>query len=265
MYSPFQLALKYLRYYVTASNSKGHGMHSPFVYRFIRELLLDRKDYPEYRIVEQLRRKLKADKRMLQVADFGAGSRAGGPDTRSVGSIAAHAAKPAKYGQLLFRMARRYRPQVILEMGTSLGLTTAYLSLADPRARVYSLEGAPAVAAIARENFAGVGLENISLVEGNFDDTLAPVLDQLEKVDLGFIDGNHREEPTTRYYRQILAHTHNDSILVFDDIHWSPEMEAAWEAIRNDPAVRCSIDLFFVGIVLFRKEFREKQHFSIRF
>jgi len=87
----------------------------------------------------------------------------------------------------------------------------------------------------------------------------------LSSVDFAFIDGNHRQEPTERYFKELLAKTNNDSILVFDDIHWSREMEDAWKTIKNNAAVTCSIDLFFIGIVLFRKEFKEKQHFAIRF
>jgi predicted O-methyltransferase YrrM len=86
----------------------------------------------------------------------------------------------------------------------------------------------------------------------------------LSTVDFAFIDGNHRKEPTEKYFNELLAKTNNDSILVFDDIHWSREMEAAWDTIKNSPAVTCSIDLFFIGIVFFRKEFKEKQHFKIR-
>ena len=102
-------------------------------------------------------------------------------------------------------------------------------------------------------------------MEGNFDNTLSSVVRGLSSVDFAFIDGNHRKEPTEKYFKELLAKTNNDSILVFDDIHWSSEMEEAWETIKKDAAVTCSIDLFFIGIVFFRKEFKEMQHFVIRF
>jgi predicted O-methyltransferase YrrM len=87
----------------------------------------------------------------------------------------------------------------------------------------------------------------------------------MSRIDLAFIDGNHRKEPTLRYFETILPKTHEGSCIVFDDIHWSSEMEEAWELIRKDERVKLSIDLFFIGIVFFRTEFREKQHFSIRY
>jgi predicted O-methyltransferase YrrM len=95
--------------------------------------------------------------------------------------------------------------------------------------------------------------------------TLSDALDKLTTVDFAFVDGNHRQEPTERYFQQILTKINNDSIIIFDDIHWSREMEQAWETIKKHPSVCCTVDLFFIGIVFFREEFRENQHFKIRF
>ena len=268
MFSPFQLAIKYLQYFLRASNGKGHGTHSPFVFDFITKVLNDKTNYSDYEQVEALRRQLKANTTVLGVEDFGAGSVTGAHKNRTVASIAKNAAKPAKYGQLLYRMVRHYRPGTVLELGTSLGITSAYLALADPEAKVISMEGAPAIAAAAGKNLQQLGIKNLRQVEGNFDSTLPALLQEWVPgtgPGLVFIDGNHREEPTLRYFRQLLPHIQNDTILVFDDIHWSREMEKAWQQVQEQEAVRCTIDLFFIGIVVFRNEFREKQHFTIRF
>jgi len=265
MYSPLQLAVKYLNYLIIASSGKGHGMHSPFVFEFITKILNDKTVYPEYEKVETLRSQLLNDNRVLEVEDFGAGSTVDKKNNRRISSIAKNAAKPKKFGQLLFRMIKHYQPATILELGTSLGITTSYLSLAKPEARLITMEGSKEIADKAKQNFKAIELKNIELIEGNFDDTLSSVVRGLSSVDFAFIDGNHRREPTERYFKELLSKTNNVSILVFDDIHWSSEMEAAWEAIKNDAAVTCSIDLFFIGIVFFRKEFKAKQHFVIRF
>jgi predicted O-methyltransferase YrrM len=265
MYSPFQLATKYLHYYFAASNSKGHGMHSPFVFEFITKVLNDKKKYPAYQQVEDLRKQLLKDQTILTIEDFGAGSTVDKTNQRSVASIAKNAAKPAKFGQLLYRMVKHYQPQTILELGTSLGISTSYLALAKPGTKLITMEGAAAIAETARQNFKSLKLNNVEIVTGNFDDTLSAVIGQLSSVNFVFIDGNHRREPTEKYFNQLLPVTNNDSILIFDDIHWSKEMEQAWETIKQHPSVRCTIDLFFIGIVLFRQEFKEKQHFSVRF
>lgn len=265
MYSPFALARKYLRYYLTAYNGKGHGMHSPFVFRFILHVLNNRSGYEAPPEMEALRRKLLRDRRVLHIEDLGAGSRTAAGKQRSVQDLARTALKPKKYAQLLHRLVRYYQPQSILELGTSLGVTTAYLSTAHPAAEVITIEGSGAVAEVAKENFAQLGLQNIRLLTGNFDDVLPAVLRNLSSVDLAYVDGNHRYGPTVSYFLQLLPLLHNDSVLVFDDIHWSAEMEKAWEEIKRHPAVRCTVDVFFLGFVFLRSEFKTKQHFAVRF
>jgi predicted O-methyltransferase YrrM len=265
MYSRPQLLLKYLQYYFTASNGKGHGMHSPFVFEFITKILNDKTIYPEYKKVEALRNQLLNNNSVLEVEDFGAGSVIDKKNKRNISSIAKNAAKPKKFGQLFFRMVKYYQPKTILELGTSLGITTSYLSLAKPDARLITMEGSKEVAGVAKRNLRNLEIGNVEVIEGNFDIALSSVISQLSSIDFVFIDGNHRKEPTERYFKELLAKINNNSILVFDDIHWSTEMESAWETIKKDAAVTCSIDLFFIGIVFFRKEFKEKQDFVIRF
>jgi predicted O-methyltransferase YrrM len=265
MYSRIQLAHKYLSYYFTASNGRGHGIHSPFVFEFIIKVLNDKTKYDAYEKVEGLRKQLLSDSCMLVVEDFGAGSKGLKKNNRSIKSVAQNSVKPAKYGQLLFRMIKHYSPGTVLELGTSLGITTSYLALAKPETKITTMEGAREIADVASQNFRKLGLKNVALIRGNFDDALPGTIEQLPKIDFAFIDGNHRHKPTLHYFEQILGKAHNDTLLVFDDIHWSSEMEEAWKIIRAHPSVRCTIDLFFIGIVIFRREFQEKQHFTIRF
>ena len=265
MYSKVHLGLKYLSFYLSASSKKGHGIHSPFIFEFITKVLEDKRRYSEYETVESLRRFLLHDDTVIPVEDFGAGSAKDKTGSRTIASIAKNAAKSPKFGQLLFRMVKYYKPRNILELGTSLGLSTAYLSLAAPDSGIITMEGAPTVSARARQNFDNFNFKNIEIIEGNFDQTLPSLLRTMPQVDFAFVDGNHRREPTERYFRQLLPAIKNESILIFDDIHWSGEMEQAWEIIIQNSVVRCSIDLFFAGILFFRQEFKEKQHFRIRF
>ncbi len=265
MYSKWQIARKYCSYYLTSSNGKGHGTHSPFIFHFITNVLNDKKQYKEYETVETLRKIMIEDETVLNIQDFGAGSSIAKNNRRTIASIANHAAKPKKFGQLLFRMVKEYQPETILELGTSLGITTTYLSLGKPTAKLVTMEGASEVAEVANTNFQKSGNKNIIIEQGNFDYTLPAIISGLSSVDFCFVDGNHRQEPTERYFQEILPKTNNDSILIFDDIHWSHEMEAAWVTIKSHPSVRCTVDLFFIGIVFFKEEFHEKQHFVIRF
>jgi predicted O-methyltransferase YrrM len=281
-YSPLRLAGKYLRYYLMAANGRGHGIHSPFIFDFVVSVLNDRSAYPAYTRVEGLRRRLLQDQTLLTVEDRGAGSAYTATRSLSVAAIARRAAKPPRLGQLLFRIAQHYQPVTVVELGTSLGLSAAYLASGASGALgasgasgaagaagaldggVFTLEGAPAVAEAADRNLRSLGL-NVSVVTGDFDATLLPLLGRLPPVELAFVDGNHRREPTLRYFDVLLRHSSRSAALIFDDIHWSEEMEAAWGEIRRDPRVYLTIDLFFVGIVFLRDEFKVKQDFIIRY
>jgi predicted O-methyltransferase YrrM len=266
MYSRFEIGLKYLQYFFTASSGKGHGIHSPFVFTFIQQVLNDKRDFYAYGKVEALRAQLIKDTTLLTIEDFGAGAVSGSaPKKRTVGEIARLAAKPKKLGQLLFRMVNYYQPHYIVELGTSLGLSTCYLSSGNLNAKLYTLEGAGEIAHLAEQHFRQLSLGQVELVKGNFEHTLSGVLQKIPTVDLVFIDGNHRKKATLDYFEQLILKKNDHTILIFDDIHWSKEMEEAWLKIKQHPDVLVTIDLFFLGLVFFRKEFKIKQDFVIRY
>jgi len=265
MHSPFQLAFKYLNYWSSSFNGKGHGIHSPFVFEFVTKVLNGKKDVDVYNAIEAVRKQLLQDNTTITVQDFGAGSRVIGTKQRIVKQIAGTSLKPKKYSQLLHRVVQFYQPKTILEIGTSLGITTAYLAKAKFDANVITMEGANAIAAIAGENFRSLNISNIQQVIGNFDDTLPSTISALKRVDLAFIDGNHRYEPTIAYFQQILKKANNNTIIILDDIYWSEEMEQAWAWVKDHEQVRLTIDLFAIGIVVLRPEILHKQHFRIRY
>jgi predicted O-methyltransferase YrrM len=265
VYSKSQLAKKYFHYYFTASNGNGHGVHSPFVFDFIIHVLKDKKKYGCYQSIESIRKELLGNETIIRIEDFGAGSTIMKSNERKVKDIARSSLKPKKFAQLLFRIVQYYKPETIVELGTSLGVTTSYLASGNKNATIYTFEGATSIANIAQQNFNALQLNNIELIQGDFSETLPALLAKINKVDLAFIDGNHRKQPTLDYFDQLLAHSTSETILLFDDIHWSEEMEAAWETIQNHPSVTLTIDLFFIGIVLINNNFKVKQRFSIRY
>lgn len=271
MYSKFTLAKKYLQYYLTASNGKGHGIHSPFIFQFVQQVLNDEKEYYSYDTIEELRERMLVDDTVVSVHDMGAGSgrrtlgEGGRKYNKRISQVARASLKPPKYAQLLFRIVNYYQPEYIVELGTSLGITTAYMATAAPAAHITTIEGADAIAHKAIENFSRLDLQNIRLINGNFDRELKPVVHSLPKIDLAFIDGNHRREPTIHYFEEIISRCRPESIIIFDDIHWSEEMEEAWAFVKQHAVVTCTVDLFFLGLVFLRDEFKARQHFTIRY
>lgn len=241
-----------------------HGVHSPFVYQLIDEVIYDLKSKDEYKNIEDLRKSLTFDERLITVTDLGAGSHINNNKQKSVAQIAENALKPRKLAQLIYRLAKKSNPSNIIELGTCLGVTTSYLATAAPQAQIITMEGCPQTAAVAAENFVKLGLENISLKVGDFNDNLPIQIEELPQLDFVFIDGNHRKDATLNYFNWCLPKTHENSLLIFDDIYWSKGMKEAWEEIKNHPDVSCTIDLFWIGLVFFRKG-QAKEHFKVKF
>ena len=177
MYSSFQLAKKYLHYYINAQNGKGHGIHSPFVFDFVINVLNDYNTYDCYGRIEPLRAHLLRNKSIIEVKDFGAGSAVIASAERKIKAIAKSSLKNKKFAKLLFRIVNYYQPETIIELGTSFGITTCYMACANKKSEVYTFEGSNVIADIASQNFIKAGLQNINLIRGNFDETFSDTLD----------------------------------------------------------------------------------------
>lgn len=196
-----------------------------------------------------LRQTLEKDKRTIKITDYGAGSKHQASDERVVGQIARYAGISHQHGELLFDLMRYYQPKTVIELGTSVGLSTMYMAQACPQAKIISHEGCDQTAAIALDNFQKLGMKNIELVVGQFENTLEQTLSKYKAPDWIYLDGNHRKAPTMAYFDQCLKHIDGEAILLFDDIHWSKEMDEAWIEIKAHPSVVRSIDLFKWGLV----------------
>ena len=250
---------RFARFYWRANTL--YRVHSPFVFEFVQRTLEDQRWYYAFDRLKELQGRLEEDQRRLTITDYGAGSSAVAGNERTVASLARYAAGGPREGRLLFRIVRVVGPRTLLEFGTSLGMSALYQRLAaPPGATLLTMEGCPATAAVAKENFAALERHDVQQLIGPFDRVLPDALARLAPLDYVFFDGNHRREPTIAYFEACLARAHTHSVFVFDDIHWSADMEAAWAHVQAHPQVTLTIDYFFVGIVFFRPEFRVKQH-----
>jgi predicted O-methyltransferase YrrM len=241
-----------------------HGLHSPFVYRLVDEVIYNYSDKNIYLQIEDARKRLLNDNQEITVTDLGAGSHLNKNQVKKVSTIAKNALKSPKLAQLIYRLAADHQPKNIIELGTCLGITTLYLNKAAPTAQTFTLEGCPQTAAVAADTFKQEKTDNIKQLVGNFDDTLHPLIDQLPQLDFVYVDGNHQKEATLRYFEWCLPKAHEGTLLIFDDIYWSEGMKEAWAAIKAHPQVTITVDLFWIGLVYFRKG-NEKEDFLIRF
>ena len=244
-----------------------HGVHSPFVFNLVTKCFYDNKQYAEYARLKEHRKLLLKNKSTIDVTDFGAGSKVFTSNTRAINQIAKTAGISAKRAELLFRIVHYFQPKNILEIGTSLGLATAALALDNPKAKIITLEGCPNTLANANENFQNSKFQipnsNVEFVNTEFYSYLKNFLLPTSNFQLIYFDGNHSKAATLDYFNLLLPTATNDTLWIFDDIHWSADMEEAWETIKNHPKVTVTIDTFQWGLVFFRIE-QEKEHFTIR-
>ena len=258
------MILSYIKYLLKAKYYKGHGVHSPFVYKFVTEVVFANLKTNDYKFIENYRKQLLKNSDSIKVEDYGAGSKKIKSDNRQIRKIAKYSSTRKKYGKLLHRIVNYYKPVNIIELGTSLGVGTLYIVFGNKNSKIYSIEGSKEIFNITNSFFSDFNLKNINLINNKFDDELDNIFSKVNSVDLVFFDGNHQKTATIKYFKKCLDYINNDSIFIFDDIHWSKDMEEAWGIICSHKKTRVSIDLFQFGIVFFKKEL-SKEHFIVRF
>lgn len=265
----FQLK-SYINFLLKSQNQ--HGLHSPFVYELVTRCFYDTSEHSEYKLIKDYRNDLLRNNEIIEVEDFGAGSRVFSSNKRPVHAIAKNAGITLFRAKLLSRIVNYLKIENALELGTSLGIASAAI-VANKSTKLTTIEGCKETAKIARQQFKKFDLKNINLRIDKIENVLSDLTGKVpatkigqytsEKFDLIYFDGNHQKQATLDYFHTLLPLAHNDSVFIFDDIHWSAEMQEAWKEIIEHPQVRVSIDTFQWGFVFFRSE-QVKEHFTIR-
>lgn len=255
-------AFSYIWHHISAINTRGHHIHSPYLYELVRLIIYDDNAYYCYRNIEHRRRQLKTNVKVIDVEDFGTGK----SGKRVVGDIACTSLESPKVAQMLFRTVNFLRrhakaPLQILELGTSLGITTSYLAYADSKSHVTTFEGSSTIAEVAQSTFSKLNLTNIDVIVGNIDDTLPAYLSNVNApLDFIFVDANHTCEATLRYVKALLPYCHHKTILAIDDIHHSEDMEKAWAQLKTLDEVTSSMDFFHCGFLFFDKQYLKRNY-----
>jgi len=294
--------IRYTAHLFHIRHRRGRGIHSPYLFEFVHDVLFDAEGIRVPEEILRIHRELAGDRALIPrerwlyraartpvpdgskgavgtgsgeavgtgskgtgaIGSGGAGKAADRSGERSVRSFVRRSSVPPRYGALLYRMARWFRPEMVLELGTGLGVSTLYLASGAPGVPLHSVEGHTERAAFAAALLCRCGLEQVSIHWGEMDEKLEEILPQMPGRFLAFIDGNHRYEPTVGYVRKILSRAGDEAVIVMDDIYWSPEMEKAWKEVTGWPEARFSVDLFRFGILFLRKDL-QKMHIKINF
>lgn len=251
--------IAYIKFIFKSTNQ--HGVHSPFVFQLVTKCFYNKTIQASYSQLKSYRATLLTSTNKIHVTDFGAGSRVFKSTERTVRQIAKISGISQKRAKLLHRITNYLSAKNILELGTSVGLGTSAFSLGNAKRNIITIEGCPETAQIAKQQFETNQLNNIDLRVNTFENEIPKLIHHT--FDLIYIDGNHQKEATLNYFNQLLSTTHNDSVIIFDDIHWSKDMTEAWNDIKKHPKVTVTIDTFYLGFVFFRKE-QAKENFTIR-
>ena len=288
-------AKSWLRHQLTAWNTGGEGVHSPYLFEWVRMVMMDKNAYYIWGEIERCREKMLRDERELEFVDYGSAIKSRSlengseavcrlefRDVRRVCDIARRSLAKRKYAQMLSRLVNWLgsplltspskggigdetledrKGLTIVELGTSLGVTTAYMAAMDSRNRVVTFEGCEAVANIAKENWKALNINNIECRVGEID--AEQLTRDIEHLDVAFIDANHTYVSTCEYFDVLAGKVREKSVIVVDDIHYSEEMEKAWKAICADERVTSTIDLYQMGLVFFDKHYW-KRHYTMR-
>jgi predicted O-methyltransferase YrrM len=265
-----------LRWYAGAQTR--YDVHSPHLVEFLREVYNDDRHYHAFDLIHSVRRYWRKKSGSVKLRSLGAPSKTTRKNERTVSSLVATNAIDDDCGRFLFRLALWLEAKTILEFGTNAGISTIYLHAADTRARLDTVEGNPDVAALAQETFSKAGTgPGLHAHVGLFQDWLnqqspppkaaVQLINNQEsrinnQLDLFFLDGDHREQPTLDYVNQLLSRTTENSVFVIADIHWSPGMERAWEALKQLPEVTASVDVYHFGLLFFKPGIN-KVHLSL--
>jgi len=252
--------VRFFKYILLARHCMGHGIHSPFVFDLVKRVFRKKTDHDIIYAIEKIRMKLINDKQRILVQDLGSGNNLYKTESRRISDIARYSPVTKKYGRLLSNLASEFGKPMIIELGTSFGISTMYMAASCNDTIIYTIEGCPGIAKIAKQNFDEAGLTNIKLIEGSFDEVLPDLLTIGVSPGMVFIDGNHRKAPLLKYFRQIAEISGSNTVIIIDDINYSKEMAEAWKEIKLHMKVSVSIETGRMGVIFFREGINHKDY-----
>jgi predicted O-methyltransferase YrrM len=246
----------YLHYWLDAVNK--HSLHGPFIYDLYTRVITKEFD-TDFTAIENLRQQVLNSNKVITVTDYGSKAEVYHGTKRKIADIAKNSLLQAAHGRLYNRLIHYFNCKQVLELGTSLGISAAYLSWHND-VKLCTIEGCAETAELASFHFEYLGLNNIKMINGPIDKKLPDYLSESGKLDFVLLDANHSYEPTMCYFEWILKKMHAKSIMVIHDIHQNKSMERAWKEIIANVQVYCTVDLFYCGLIFFDPTLSKQHH-----
>ena len=248
--------LSRLKYLLKARHKGGHGIHSPFLFRLITEVIEDRKNNPEYEIIERLHNRAFEILPKNIGASFPKINHQADWSLLKLSTLYNKAELPAKYRKMVVRLIYEFEPSAIIHFGPALGVNLAAMAIANNFRPVYQISGDPAYDIFAAELLSDSMIPNVCFLSEN----------EVPPIQPSFILVNSPDNPgkLRKVVQQCLRRHVDNDVLILRGIHQSVEMETIWRELIGNKIVRVSIDQFEIGLVLFRKGL-QKEDFIHRF
>lgn len=244
----FWKTIQFLKYYFRAKLP--NKISDPEILNLLKNFLNLNQRKTIYNEIENLRVSAGQDNSKIDFYELGAKRQF--KRSKRIKDILSKSVSPKQKCELLQNISKKAGEGVIVEIGTSLGFVSAYLAIGNSEKSVFTFEGNPTIVDFANRMHKNLNINNVFIVNGDFEDTLDKNLSKINLISFAFIDGNHQENATIRYFEKVLKKCNEDSIIVLDDIYWSKAMNQAWNKIKRYEQVSASIDLFQIGIVFLK-------------
>ncbi|MEZ5071778.1 MAG: hypothetical protein R2751_12665 [Bacteroidales bacterium] len=243
-----------IRHAAHIKHRHGRFLHSPFLFDLVHRTVFNTAGLQVPEEIVRTHRELKGSGDPMKPGEWGAGTGQSAPAVPTVGSFVRRASVPERYGALLYRLSNWFGPDVLLELGTGLGVSGMYLASGSPGTALHTMEGDSDRAHFAETLFKRLGQTGVKVHIGDLGLSLDRILPEVPKKFLAFVDGNHACEPTVAYVRKLVDASQGRGMVVLDDVYWSKGMARAWKEIIAWPEVPVAIDLHRMGILVLRND-----------
>lgn len=251
--------ISYIKYCFTSGHQHGFGIHSPYLFHLVTRIIEEDLPYYKYSLIEKVR------KLMSQVDErIGVFNDDGTKRLRKIKSVVGDYAITPKYGQLLFRLVNYYKPSVILEYGTTCGISTMYMAAPNSKTSVYSLSKQPEMADLSQSMCERIAMHNIKRSKAT--DLMAEaqrLVQEMPEDDFLYINSATPAEVSTLVNLR-MARNGKRFFIVVPNPYTTDEMWNVWQALKADERVKLSINIFNLGILI-ANENLQKEDFILRF
>ena len=232
---------------------KGFGVHSPFVYDLITNVIEETCEFYAYRDISLVRLQLLQNEQFIQY----------GKKQLTVKKALKRYGISTKEGKFLFRLANHYKPHTMLSVGSSMGLAPLYLARYDSTVQCITLECVQDIAEIATQVLSKEKNPALSIKTGTYRALLPESIVQLQQIDCVYVDKNVGVNDWDTIFEQCEPFIHNATFFVLAGIRSSTEKQSYWTQFRQHPSITVAIDLYDLGLLFFQSKLHKQVYKTI--